>query len=907
MNDTSSVTLDSAAVEDKSAALPGEPLTEEHLSYLKDQGIDPEYLALPHVADSLRSITDFDQLSDGFRWVVDRDSAGGIIFGWGLDGETPQFRPDLPRMDVDGTPIAPKYVFAKGSSASVVLRSNPETADMVGIPLLLVEGTKQSLAAGSALRDQDIAVAGMPGCHGYKQNKVVSPELVQLVKGKTEIVIALDGDARSNRNVYDAGIALKKTLARRNRTVRFVQLPEVAEDEHTGLDDYLSTITPEDRESVLLGLMEAALPEPALERPAAKVAEGSPDSFFSLSGALLADKVASTILATHNILLEPLTFELAEYVESEGIYRIHPDSKRSPTVKNACIGLLGYRYHDRHAPTVESVVRKELEARGLFVTPPEGAWVHVRNGWLNWKTLEFEGHSPERRSLYKLNVNYVPGATCPRVNEFLMKATTLADGENQVPQMWDTASQLLDSRTPTKALSLAGPPRSGKGTFSRLLEAMVPDELVDSVGLLALSDDSHASASLYGKKLNVIGEMEQVYVADTSTFNKAFGEDPIKANPKYRAMFSFRNTALWVMLQNELPQISDPSGAFVSRLTPIQFGESYVGREDRGLGKRLLSELPGVLNELIDALRARDARGGAFLEGHPEVVAHFAEGTNPLMQFWKECIQVAPDDVWATGDKKTVPKEWLSNASTIHTAYKSHCERTGRKARHQGRLMSALEATPFGLRRARAEGNFTGYACKLRTPGAASPGLEGAIQFRPSAGRVNIDKETGELLVLLNGATEPLRFPAPAGVPTDVNTDRAESSGELAPPSVTGTSAPGESAAPEPEPTVEQAEQVEEPSEIPAVLPIPAFSTALQAVIESGAATVGHSTVGELLRTASRTNWARSTVLDYLMKAAPKELRAGGAGDDQVAEFLGVIRGLLDQNPLYRETAGASR
>lgn len=892
MYDISSVTPASAMVEE--LALPGESLTEEHLAYLTEQGIAAEYLALPHVTASLRSITDFEQLPEGFRWTVDRDAASGIVFGWGLDGTIPQFRPDFPRLDVDGSHVAPKYVFPKGSSASVVLRSAPETAEMVGIPLLLVEGTKQSLAAGAALRDQDVAVAGMPGCHGFRQNKVVSPEAVALAKGKAEIVVVLDGDARTNRSVYDAGVALKKTLARRNRTVRFVQLPEVGEDEKAGLDDYLSTIAPDDRTDILLGLMEAALPEPALERPAAKVAPGSPDSFFSLSGALLADKVASTILATHNILLEPKTFEIAEYVEDAGIYRIHPDTKRSPTVKNSCIELLGYRYHDRHAPTVESVVRKELEARGLFVVPPEGAWIHVRNGWLNWKTMEFEGHSPERRSLYKLNVDYIPGAACPQVTKFLKKATVLQDGQDQVAQIWDTTSQLLDTRTPAKALSLAGPPRAGKGTFSRLLEEIVPETLRCSVGLRALSEDSHSSAGLYGMRLNVIGEAEQVYIEDTSTFNRAFGQDPITANPKYQQPFSFRNTALWVMMQNDLPQIADASGAFVSRLTPIQFTESHVGREDRGLGERLLTELPGILNELVAALRARDARGGGFLPGHPEVVAHFSEETNPLMSFWKDCIEPAPDEVWATRDRKTVPKEWLINAGTIYTAYKAHCEKTGRKARHQGRLMSALEAAPFGLRRARAEGNIPGYACKLRTPGVAPAGLEGSLQFRPSAGRVSIDEKTGELLVWLNGAGEPLRYPAPA--PT-----AAPKADPLA-----GQPVPVEELRAEP-PVIEGASTAEGELEIPFMFPVPTFSTELESAMEAGALAVERSTVKELLSTARRTQGACSAVLDYLFKAAPKELRAGGAGDDQVAEYMDIIRALLDQNPLYRELVGAVR
>lgn len=874
----------------------GEPLTEEHQSYLVEQGIAPEYLALPHVAASLRSVTDFDALPEGFRWTVDRDAASGIVFGWGLDGTIPQFRPDFPRLDVDGSHVAPKYVFPKGASASVVLRSAPETADMVSIPLLLVEGTKQSLSAGAALRDQDITVAGMPGCHGFKSNKVVSPELVQLAKGKTEVIVVLDGDTRTNRAVYDAGVALKKTLARRNRTVRFVQLPQVGEDEHTGLDDYLATITPDDRESVLLGLMEAALPEPALERPAARVAEGSPDSFFSLSGALLADKAAAAILATHNILLEPRTFEIAEYIEDEGVYRIHPDAKRSPTVKNVCIGLLGYRYHDRHVGSVESVVRKELEARGLFVTPPEGAWIHVKNGWLNWKTLEFEGHSPERRSLYKLNVDYIHGAACPQVTKFLTKATTLDDGQDQVAQIWDTASQLLDTRTPAKALSLAGPPRAGKGTFSRLLEEIVPEPLRCSVGLRALSEDSHSSAGLYGKRLNVIGEAEQVYIEDTSTFNRAFGEDPITANPKYQQPFDFYNSALWVMLQNDLPQIADSSGAFVSRLTPIQFTESHVGREDRGLGERLLTELPGILNELVAALRARDARGGAFLPGHPEVVAHFSEETNPLMSFWKDIIEPAPDDVWASADKKTVPGEWLVNAGTIYTAYKDHCAKTGRKARHQGRLMSALEAAPFGLRRARKPGNIPGYACKLRTPGAVSPGLEGSLQFRPSAGRVSIDEKTGELLVWLNGASEPLRYPAPTAAP---KADPVDVAGQPVPVEEERTE--------EPEPVVDEAATTVASAEIPFMFPVPTFSVELESAMESGALAVERSTVKELLNTARRTQGARSAVLNYLFKAAPKELRAGGAGDDEVAEYMDTIRELLDQNPLYCALAGAVR
>jgi hypothetical protein len=87
------------------------------------------------------------------------------------------------------------------------------------------------------------------------------------------------------------------------------------------------------------------------------------------------------------------------------------------------------------------------------------------------------------------------------------------------------------------------------------------------------------------------------------------GEDTLTVDRKYKEAWIGRIPSRIVILTNELPRLSDSSGALANRFVILQFAESFLGREDHGLGDALLSELPSIFNWALDGLERLNERG----------------------------------------------------------------------------------------------------------------------------------------------------------------------------------------------------------------------------------------------------------------------------------------------------------
>ncbi|MFE9121050.1 AAA family ATPase [Streptomyces sp. NPDC007172] len=134
-----------------------------------------------------------------------------------------------------------------------------------GAPLMIVEGTKQYLAAVSALDGKRIFPVGMSGIRNW-QWKPGGPDTPSLalpdwqwipVVGR-KIYIVVDTDALTNDAVKAGEDALAEEMTRRGGEVYRVRVPLVGGDPKTGLDDYLATLPGEGRTAGLLGLLTAA-------------------------------------------------------------------------------------------------------------------------------------------------------------------------------------------------------------------------------------------------------------------------------------------------------------------------------------------------------------------------------------------------------------------------------------------------------------------------------------------------------------------------------------------------------------------------------------------------------------------------------------------------------------------------
>ena len=136
-----------------------------------------------------------------------------------------QIRPDDPETGPDGE--LRKYLFPTGQGP--VLACHPAMRERVldaTAPIVVVEGTKQYLAACTVLRGAAQGAVGIAGCWGWSSEGQPSADLEEIPWDGREVYLCFDADVRTKRNVYDAAQALTDILtARGAASVRYVLVP----------------------------------------------------------------------------------------------------------------------------------------------------------------------------------------------------------------------------------------------------------------------------------------------------------------------------------------------------------------------------------------------------------------------------------------------------------------------------------------------------------------------------------------------------------------------------------------------------------------------------------------------------------------------------------------------------------
>lgn len=217
-------------------------LTPEHAAYLEAHAITADVA----LNAGVYSITGADELPEEFAWYGEL-AIPSIAYPWvSPKGVTVlQLHPDT-APEIDGEKR--KYLIPK--NAPTVL--NTALIDP-GARVLLVEGTKQHLAAAS-WAPPDTSVYGLVGCTGWVDNGAPIPDLA-VVDGK-EAVVIFDADLASNLEVWTAAAKLAEALKGEGAVeVAFVKLPAYGK---AGLDDVLAGRDPERRQSYLERLIDAA-------------------------------------------------------------------------------------------------------------------------------------------------------------------------------------------------------------------------------------------------------------------------------------------------------------------------------------------------------------------------------------------------------------------------------------------------------------------------------------------------------------------------------------------------------------------------------------------------------------------------------------------------------------------------
>lgn len=313
----------------------------------------------------------------------------------------------------------------------------------------------------------------------------------------------------------------------------------------------------------------------------------------------------------------------------------------------------------------------------------------VRNGLLHLPSGRLTKPSPAFFCMNASGVSFDQGAPGP--NEWLRFLALIWPNDPQaIETLQDIFGYLLSPDTSHQKIPLiVGPKRSGKGTIARVLTALLGQDSVTAPTLASLAMN-FGLAPLIGKSVAIIGDARLSGKADQAAIAERLlsisGEDSITVDRKFQAAWTGRLGVRFVIMSNELPRLSDASGALASRFIVLTMERSFYGQEDRGLGNRLMADLPGILLWAREGyLRLR--KRGYFLQPNSarDAIEELEELGSPISAFVKaRCI---------------VEVGRRASANDMFDAWRDWCDANGR--REAGTVQSFgrdLRAAVSGLR-----------------------------------------------------------------------------------------------------------------------------------------------------------------------------------------------------------------
>jgi putative DNA primase/helicase len=312
---------------------------------------------------------------------------------------------------------------------------------------------------------------------------------------------------------------------------------------------------------------------------------------------------------------------------------------------------------------------------------PSLEYLNLRNGRLQWRTGKLEPHTSRLFETLQLPVAFDPDAQCPLFEQYL-KTTFEADLITLAEEIMGYC--LVPSTRFEKAIMLTGPGGNGKSTFIAVLTALLGAANVCHVALQDLEERRFHVAELYGKLANLVADLDARALKSSNKFKQIVTGDRLQGERKNQDPFYFRPYARLVFSANQIPHSADRTLAFYDRWIIMPFTQSFRGEkaEIKGLGDRLISELPGILNKAITGLRRLFERDTFIM---PMAVNQAMEGyikaNDNVRAFVDECVAVALND--------EIPKP------QFYAYYRRWCEQRGERAVSETRLKDALsQAVP---------------------------------------------------------------------------------------------------------------------------------------------------------------------------------------------------------------------
>ena len=272
--------------------------------------------------------------------------------------------------------------------------------------------------------------------------------------------------------------------------------------------------------------------------------------------------------------------------------------------------------------------------------------IACRNKLLHLPTGDTRDHTPAFFTLNALTFDYNPTAAKPKYWLGFLDSVWPSD-QQAIDTLQELFGLCLTAETKyQKAFLLVGPKRSGKGTIARVLTDLLGRDNVAGPTLSGLGTN-FGLAPLIGKRLAIISDARLSGKADQQVIVERLlsitGEDGLTIDRKFKDGWTGKLDARFVILTNEMPKLTDSSGALASRFVILRMMQSFYGKEDLGLGNKLEPELPGILCWGIEGWK-RLTKRGYFVPpaSSADAQRELEDLGSPIGAFLRDCCLIAP-------------------------------------------------------------------------------------------------------------------------------------------------------------------------------------------------------------------------------------------------------------------------
>jgi len=278
-------------------------------------------------------------------------------------------------------------------------------------------------------------------------------------------------------------------------------------------------------------------------------------------------------------------------------------------------------------------------------------WLNVSNGTINLETGELLNHSPDHMFTYCIDVPYSPEADQTEWLNFLESIIEEDKRESIIDYLQVAIGYSLTGHTSEETMwFIHGPTRSGKGTFTETLLALMGNPLSTEVSFSTFSRDRDTDASnfdlapLKAARCIFASESNKHERLNVAEVKRLTGGNMVHCCFKGQTHFSYQPQYKIWLTSNYPPNADVDDDALWGRMRVVTFPISRLGKEDKSLKSRLRSTdaLQGVLAWAVEgAVAWYDGMPDGI--DTPDIVADqnksVRERLDTIQQWLDECIE----------------------------------------------------------------------------------------------------------------------------------------------------------------------------------------------------------------------------------------------------------------------------